>query len=474
MSILIKIKRENTVNKFKEYGRFMTLFCLSVIFTTQVFAQTNRVRPETKHLIFKSKAVIDPASESVINDAFIEINNGKILRIGRISDLEVPEGAEVKDYGEKYIIPGLIDTHGHLYGGIVLRHTTYPDLAPLFLAAGVTTVRNPGSEDPDSDLGLQHRINSGRYFGPRYFNSGPYIEGVGERGYDMNPVTTKEEVRLKIDQWVQKGATSIKIFSALKKDLFKTAVEHGHAYGIKVTAHSGAVSLEEAIKMGVDELFHGVYASPELKYWDTEIKDGRELHKKISDVNPDTPEFKRVLKLAAQYGTVLSPTVALDDQLDFNSDFILDQKKYLTPEAWETVKNNVDEELAPYSKKLLEKNILFIKLAHEAGCILTIGSDRTDLFPLPGYSMWHEMAVFKRAGLSEMEVLKAATYNGAYVIGRTDLLGSLSSGKLADFVVLDKNPLEDIWNVKFVHSVVKDGVEYEPDKLLEPVLGKIQ
>ena len=73
-----------------------------------------------------------------------------------------------------------------------------------------------------------------------------------------------------------------------------------------------------------------------------------------------------------------------------------------------------------------------------------------------------------------MEVLKAATYNGAYVIGRTDLLGSLSSGKLADFVVLDKNPLEDIWNVKFVHSVVKGGVEYEPDKLLEPFLGKIQ
>ena len=112
------------------------------------------------------------------------------------------------------------------------------------------------------------------------------------------------------------------------------------------------------------------------------------------------------------------------------------------------------------------------RMAHEAGCILTTGTDQVGFGMLPGYSLWREMEIFAEAGLAPMEVLKAATCNGAYALGRSDLLGSLENGKLADFVVLDADPLANISNVRRVHRVVKGGILYMPQDHLKPLIGK--
>jgi imidazolonepropionase-like amidohydrolase len=84
------------------------------------------------------------------------------------------------------------------------------------------------------------------------------------------------------------------------------------------------------------------------------------------------------------------------------------------------------------------------------------------------------MEIFAEAGLTPMDVLKAATWNGAYAVGRTDQLGSVEAGKLADFVILRANPLDNISNVRQVHRVVKGGVVYDPEKLLKPLVGKVE
>jgi imidazolonepropionase-like amidohydrolase len=122
----------------------------------------------------------------------------------------------------------------------------------------------------------------------------------------------------------------------------------------------------------------------------------------------------------------------------------------------------------------LKKNMEFIRLAHTAGCILTTGTDLVNFAMLPGFSLWHEMEIFGRAGLPPMDVLKAATVNGAYALGRSDLLGSVEAGKLADFVVLDADPLKTISNIRKVHRVVKDGVIYAPEELLKPLISKFR
>jgi imidazolonepropionase-like amidohydrolase len=121
----------------------------------------------------------------------------------------------------------------------------------------------------------------------------------------------------------------------------------------------------------------------------------------------------------------------------------------------------------------MKKNQEFIRRAHEAGCLLSTGTDYVLLTTLPGWSLWREMEIFAEVGLPPMEVLKAATWNGAYALGQADQLGAVEPGKLADFVVLDANPLESISNVRRVHRVVKGGVIYDREALLKPLVGKI-
>jgi imidazolonepropionase-like amidohydrolase len=122
----------------------------------------------------------------------------------------------------------------------------------------------------------------------------------------------------------------------------------------------------------------------------------------------------------------------------------------------------------------IPKNKELVRRARAAGCILTTGTDVVVLTLLPGWSLWREMDLFAEAGLSPMEVLRAATWNGIYAIGRTDQLGSVEAGKLADFVVLDGNPLESLANVRRVHRVVKGGVVYDPRELLKPLEGTVE
>jgi imidazolonepropionase-like amidohydrolase len=124
--------------------------------------------------------------------------------------------------------------------------------------------------------------------------------------------------------------------------------------------------------------------------------------------------------------------------------------------------------------KITALNLRFVKDAWAAGCILTTGTDKTNIVPLPGFSLWTEMAIFAKAGLPPMAVLKAATWNGAYALGIGDILGSFSAGKLADLVVLDKNPLEAVTNVSAVHRVIKAGVVYNPEDLLKKLVGRIE
>ena len=226
---------------------------LIVVFMVSILnARTKRIRPEAGHFFVKAGLIIDPENGRNQENGIIEINNGKILRVFEEGQRAIPDNSLILDFSDKYIIPGLIDTHGHLFGK---GYTTCAELAPLYLAAGVTSVRSPGGMEPEGDMALRWRIDSGRFLGPRYFQSGPYVEGDPVTVGWMNPVRTPEEVRLKIDHWIQKGATSVKIYAAMSGELLEAAIEHGHAYGVKVIGHIGAVSYREAMQMGICLLY---------------------------------------------------------------------------------------------------------------------------------------------------------------------------------------------------------------------------
>jgi enamidase len=442
-------------------------------------AQTKRIKPPAEHLIFKCKALINPATGTTLENAFIETNGGRILRIGKAAELTASEGAKVVDYGDKYVIPGLIDTHGHLYGGITVRYTTSPLFPIFFMAAGVTSIGDPGSMDPGGDLAMRNRIDSGLYTGPRYFLAGEYLEMAPVTVGWMNPLATPEEARLKVDRWAAEGISAIKIYANMSGDVMQAAIDEAHEHGLRVWAHIGAVTYKQAMAMGVDQLFHGALAMPDTRPPGITQKNFSAWADSTGTLDLSNPEILDVLRQAAAHKVVLTPTVVVLDALlpgTMELHHMEEQKKYYAPQAW--------DKLVEYSHQFpgfkeeqvrsnVAKNIEFVRRAHDAGCILSTGTDLVVPAILPGFSLWREMELFSAGGLSPMEVLKAATVNGAYALGRSDQLGTVEAGKLADFVVLSRNPLEDINNVRSVSRVVKGGVIYDPQELLKPLEGKV-
>jgi len=433
-------------------------------------AQTKRILPQAESAVFRCGLLIDPASGRTVRDAVIIVAGGKILWTGPAREARLPDGFRTVDFGTKTVIPGLIDSHGHLFGGLVTRHTTCDLLGPLYLAAGVTTVRSPGSMEPEGDMGFRNRVDSGRYLGPRVFHSGPYIEGDPVTVAWMNPVRTPEEVRLKIESWIRAGATSVKVYANLKGDLLRTAIEFGHLHGVKVIGHLGAATWREAILMGIDEIFHGILELPEVTPAGASVKD---RNRWLASVDLDRPEIKDLLRLAAESGVILTPTAVIAEPLDPVRHHLEEERRFLTAEAWAKLEERRAESSSADGPGVMAKVRRFIRMAYDAGCLLSTGTDQVGFALLPGFALWREMEVFAEAGLPPMDVLRAATVNGARAIGRSDLLGALEAGKLADFVVLDGDPLEDIRRIRAVHRVVKGGVLFEPESVLAPVLGRL-
>jgi enamidase len=447
-----------------------------LLYVVSAHAQTKRIKPVAAHLIFKCKMLVNPATGTTIPNALIEAYGGRVLRVGKEGDFPIPEGVRVADYSDKYVIPGLIDTHGHLFSGLVARQTTSRYMPIFYLAAGVTSVRAPGSMDPGADLAMKSRINAGLYPGPRYYLAGEYFEMAPVAVDWMNPVSTPEEARLKVDHWASMGVDAIKIYASMSGDVMQATIEAAHEHGLKAIAHVGAVTYKQAMDMGIDELFHGVQALPDGMPPGLTPGDRQARSKAVGEMDLAQGNIQEVFRQAAARKVVLTPTAVVLEAMEPNSmqkHHMEEQKKYYTPPAWEAIEK-LDKPARPptilYAQ--MAKNKEFIRWAYEAGCILTTGTDLTMPTMLPGFSLYREMEIFAEAGMKPMDILKAATVNAAFAIGRADQLGSVEPGKLADFVVLNANPLENIRDVRSVFRVVKGGVIYEPEALLKPLLGK--
>ena len=456
------------------------------LFLTGADAPAKRIKPAAEHLFFRCKLLINPSSGEATPDALIETDGGKILRVAKASQFSLPADAKVVDFGDRYIIPGLIDTHGHLYARLHLKSLrwvkTDARLPIFYLAAGVTAIGDPGSMDGTADIDLRNRIDSGQLPGPRYFLAGEYIDMPPLMVRWMKGVQTPEEARAKVDQWAALGATAIKIYAGAHGEVLRAAIDEAHEHSMRVWAHVGAVTFQEAIDMGVDQLFHGAPVMPDTRRPGIAQNNWTEWAKGTAALDLSHPKIQMLFRTAAERKVVLTPTAAVSELAepgDYQKHHMDEQKRFYAPAAWQAIEEQRKGPApswfpAEYMAEEVKKNKEFIRRAHAAGCLLSTGTDYVVLTMLPGWSLWREMELFAEAGLPPMDILKAATWNGAYAIGRTDQLGSVEPGKLADFVILRANPLDNISNVRQVHRVVKGGVIYDPEQLLKPLVGKVE
>lgn len=407
-------------------------------------------------------------------------NTGVVIRDGRIIEVDAGAGfagtAEIIDLAETdTLLPGMIDLHAHYNLDLVDKGRVEEVVhnGTLFLANGVTSTWSAGEYYPERVIEQRDRIDAGTAPGPRLFVSGPYFGGfrceyqvkVAEDDCIGWPNDiTEGEIRREVDIWAEQGVVSIKIKQATPDEM-RVLIDQAHRNGMTTAAHLANynveydVDLRQAILMGLDRVEHqltlgsGGPRSVELP----EVIDLMLKHQVFYDAN------------LQMYGGINERRAHAKDML------WTDEAKYFTPYTQALLESR--GEPAPESDhEEFSQRAYELKALHDAGGahLLVVGTDEpvyTNL--LPGFAYHRELLAMTYAGLSPVAVLQAATINGATALGVDDQLGSVEAGKLADLVVVRGNPLEDIKVARDVRLVVREGVSYNPEALLQSAEGKI-
>ena len=423
---------------------------------------TSAAGRRTGTFAFVGATVIDGTGKAPIPNATVVTSNGRILAVGPGSSVKVPKNAERIDVTGKYIIPGLWDMHAH-YEQV--------EWGPIYLAAGVTTVRDVGNEY-DFITQVRDAVNSGKALGPHMLLAG-IVDGDGPYAIGINRVNNAEDAQKWVTKYHDAGFQQIKIYSSVKSDNVKAVCAAAHKYGMTVTGHIPiGMNAYEGVDDGMDMINHIHYITDLLMPKDIDMKklSRPERLKVMASIDINSPEGKKAVDFFVQHHTVIDPTVALFE-LQFRPASEPATKTEpgiarVAPELQEPLSSGgMPAETAPIGQQVLQRTLAVIGALHKAGVPIVVGTDQT----VPGFSVYREIELYHQAGFTPMEALQAATIVPARAMKVNADSGSIEVGKRADLDILDANPLDDIHNVRTVRQVLANGVLYDPKPLWESV-----
>jgi len=476
--------------------RCATILCLFLLLHWASWAQTqpSPLAPYVKEnmavLILEHVRVIDGAGTAPQEDMRIRINDGKIAAVeSSKQQAAYPAGVKVLDLTGKTVIPGLVGMHEHLFyptpdrpeGGVAF-YGEAPDSAPrLYLAGGVTTARTAGSVEPYADLELKKEIDAGLMPGPKLDVTGPYLERKGTFALQMHQLTGPEDAARLVDYWADEGVTSFKAYNYLTADELKAAIDHAHARGLKITGHLCSIGFQQAAALGIDNLEHGIIV-------DTEFYPGKKPDECPSilaarsdlekNVDVEGPAVREMIRELVAHHVAVTSTLAVLETFEANrppSEREEAALKTLTLSAARSYlarRSRVAEQAT--ESKMLAMEMRFEREFVAAGGLLMAGCDPTGYGGVvPGFGDQRNIELLVEAGFTPVEAIQIASLNAAKFLGRDASIGSIASGKDADLVVLGGNPAEKIENVEKVELVFKDGVGYDPAKLIQSVSGLV-
>jgi hypothetical protein len=459
-------------------GRFLLFLWLIVSFSSLLHSQS--ATQSAKTLIITHVTVINATGVPPLANRNVVISNH---RIASISDSEsaLPKDARLIDGSGKFLIPGLWDMHVHWYD---------KDYLSLFLVNGVTGIRIMFGSPLHREF--RREIEAGQLIGPRMVIAGPIIDGPVPYWPNSVSVHTVEEARHAVDASKQNGADFIKEYSFLPRDLYFAIADESKKQNISFVGHVPlAVSVEEASDAGQKSMEHliGILrscSSREQDFLEAAQADLAEMiaNNKVAFEGPhvrqlgdelfSTYDPAKASQLFARFkknGTWQCPTLtvlrslAFTDQSSFRDDPRL---KYMPPSvrsSWAppshgSIENKSPEDYA-YSKREFQKDLELVAAMNRAGVDIIAGTDVLNPYCFPGFSLPDELELYVKAGMSPMDALRTATANPARFLGREKDLGTVESGKLADLVLLDANPLDDINNVRKISALIYDGAYFD-------------
>jgi imidazolonepropionase-like amidohydrolase len=430
--------------------------------------------------------IIDVQTGTVQRDRSILIDGNRIAAIGTATELRKPNADRVVDARGGYVIPGLWDMHAHaFYDGV-------DDYLALFVANGVTGFREMGNATMSlaAIQALRREIQSGRRYGPRFIAAGPIIDGKVSR-WDGGIVLadTPERARILVDSLADAGADFIKVYSRLEPDVYAAIVDRARMRGLDVVGHvpflvraadaSAAgqrsfehlISIEDGCSRDEAELIEISRRSFEaLLAGDSLTADELERawrHRVVT--TQDETRCAALFELLRGNETWQVPTLLLCAQ---ESAWDESRMRYLPAfigEFWRaTLSNKLGADSAS-ERALCRVRGKQVAQMSRRGVPLLAGSDAGYPGSWWGFGLHDELALLVTAGLTPLQALQAATINPARFLEATDSLGIVAPGYVADLMLLDANPLDDITNTTRIRAVVADGRLYrraDLDRLL--------
>jgi imidazolonepropionase-like amidohydrolase len=461
------------------------LFLLVCLMPLEVFGRQEAGSGRTA-FVFTHVTVIDATGAPAKPDMSVVVKGDRIEALGKTSKLAIPRNAQVVDATGKFLIPGLWDMHIHPLNN--KNHLT------LFIANGVTGVRVMRGEPVHHKW--RQEISAGKLIGPRMVIASPFIDGPDPLLIGSIIVSNEDEGRQVIRKVKKEGADFIKVFNGIPPEAYFAIADEAKKQGIPFAGHVPyLVSAAEASDAGQQSIEHCYFVLLACSNRDEE-----ELKKKLKETletlvaNPSSLRHmsacvklltdtiyseKKAAALFARFvknGTWVCPTLMLYHSVSFRDeeDLVNDPRlKYMplsTRDSWKDdvyVAWAIGEGQADH-KKLCEKRLAIVSAMNRAGVGLLAGTDTTGAtYCFPGFGLHDELAVFVQAGLSPLEALQTATYNPAKCLGKLDSMGTIEQGKVADLVLLDADPLQDIRNTQKIAAVVVGGKIFDKTALHE-------
>jgi enamidase len=438
------------------------------------------VQVDTSVVVLTHARVIDGTGAPARPDQTVVIRDGRIAAIGPSSSTTAPAGALVMDLSGKSVIPGLVMVHEHLFyptGPGVYAYLA-ESFTRLYLAGGVTSMRSGGNMNGFGEINVKRSIDRGERAGPWIDATAPYLEGPGLNLPQVHELTDAADARRLVDYWTDMGASSLKAYMHITRDELKAAIEEGHKRGIKTTGHLCSVTYREAAELGIDDLEHGFFASTDfVADKKPDVCPGQNVGQaSIAALDTAGAPFKSLVAELVKRHVALTSTLTVFETFTPGRpeppglDVLVPELREQFETRYKAAQTNSRSNYAALFPKERAMEISFLR----AGGLLVAGTDPTGGGGvIPGYSDRRQIELLVEGGLTPLEAIKVGTMNGATYLGRADKVGSIATGKLADLVVIDGDPSTNIGDIRKVSLVFKQGIGYDPAKLIASVKGKV-
>lgn len=436
---------------------------------------------EKADLVIRGAAIVDVASGKLVEGRAIAVANGEIVAVedDRAIDRSF-QAAQTVDASGQYVIPGLWDMHVHFGGGEALVEEN-KDLLPIYLAYGVTSVRDCAADISAHVLRWRDEVASGTLVGPSIYTSGPKLEGPKPLWKGTIEVDSPAEVDAALDRLQAMRVDFVKITdNTLRPEIFLYALKAAKARGLRTSAHIPyALTVEQAIAGGLSSVEHGDYlikagstaeAQISRDYADKKLSYAEASDKLVDTFDPTLArtEFRKL----ARYGLFVTPTqnmgriLAYLDREDHSKDPAL---ALIGPGLRETYNWRVeraakaDAAAVERRHREYELSATLLPLMRDAGITILAGTDAGYLnsFNYPGQGLHDELARFVESGLTPVEALRTSVINGPRFLGRQARYGAIAPGKAADIVLLGANPLTSIAATRDIRAVVRAGTLFD-------------